>query len=51
MDFELSKEQQDIQKAPREFAVGEFREIARDCDLNEKFPLFVGPWRCYTTRP
>jgi len=38
MDFELSKEQQDIQKAAREFAVGEFREIARDCDLNEEFP-------------
>jgi alkylation response protein AidB-like acyl-CoA dehydrogenase len=38
MDFELSKEQQDIKKAAREFAVGEFREIARDCDLNEEFP-------------
>lgn len=38
MDFELSKEQQDLQKAAREFAVGEFREIARDCDLNEELP-------------
>ena len=38
MDFELSKEQQDIQKAAREFAEGEFVDIARDCDLNEKFP-------------
>ena len=38
MDFELSKEQQDIQKAAREFAQGEFREIARDCDINEEFP-------------
>ena len=38
MDFALTKEQQDIQKAAREFAVGEFREIARDCDLNEEFP-------------
>ena len=38
MDFELSKEQHDIQKAAREFAEGEFREIARDCDINEEFP-------------
>ena len=38
MDFALSKEQQDIQKAAREFAVGEFKDIARDCDLNEEFP-------------
>jgi len=38
MDFELSKEQQDIQKAAREFAEGEFVDIARDCDLNEEFP-------------
>jgi len=27
MDFALSKEQQDIQKAAREFAVGEFRDM------------------------
>ncbi len=38
MDFELSKEQKDIQKAAREFAEGEFRDIARDCDLNEDTP-------------
>jgi alkylation response protein AidB-like acyl-CoA dehydrogenase len=38
MDFELSKAQRDIQKAAREFAEGEFREIARDCDLHESFP-------------
>jgi alkylation response protein AidB-like acyl-CoA dehydrogenase len=38
MDFELSKEQQDIRKAAREFAEGEFRDIARDCDLNEAYP-------------
>ncbi len=38
MNFELSKEQLDIQKAAREFAEGEFRDIARDCDLNEEFP-------------
>jgi alkylation response protein AidB-like acyl-CoA dehydrogenase len=38
MDFELSKEQQDIRKAAREFAEGEFKDIARDCDLNEEYP-------------
>ena len=38
MDFELSKEQMDIQKAAHEFAEGEFRDIARDCDINEEFP-------------
>ena len=38
MDFELTKEQQDIQKAAREFAEGEFRDVARECDLNEEIP-------------
>jgi alkylation response protein AidB-like acyl-CoA dehydrogenase len=38
MDFELSREQKDIQKAAREFAEGEFRDIARQCDLEERFP-------------
>ena len=38
MDFELSKEQTDIRKAAKEFAEGEFRDIARDCDLNEEYP-------------
>lgn len=38
MDFQLNKEQKDIQKAAREFAEGEFRDIARDCDLNESVP-------------
>jgi alkylation response protein AidB-like acyl-CoA dehydrogenase len=38
MNFELSKEQLDIQKAAREFAEGEFKAIARDCDINEAFP-------------
>jgi alkylation response protein AidB-like acyl-CoA dehydrogenase len=41
MDFELSKEQTDIQKAAHEFAEGEFRDIARDCDINEEFPRFL----------
>ncbi len=38
MDFELTKEQKDIQKAAREFALGEFRDVAREYDLNETFP-------------
>jgi alkylation response protein AidB-like acyl-CoA dehydrogenase len=38
MDFELSKEHKDIQKAAREFALGEFRDVAREYDLNETFP-------------
>jgi len=38
MDFTLTKEQQYIQKAAREFAVGEFKDVAREYDLNETFP-------------
>lgn len=38
MDFELTREQKDIQKAAREFAEGEFRPIARECDLKEEVP-------------
>lgn len=38
MECRLSAEQQDIQRAAREFAEGEFRDIARECDLNEDFP-------------
>ena len=38
MAFTLNKEQVDIQKAAREFAEGEFRDIAAECDLQEKFP-------------
>ena len=38
MDFELSKEQLDIKKAAQEFAEGEFRDIAADCDINEDYP-------------
>jgi len=41
MDFELTKEQKDIQKAAREFALGEFREVAREYDLNEIFPAEI----------
>ncbi|RPJ06223.1 MAG: acyl-CoA dehydrogenase [Deltaproteobacteria bacterium] len=39
MDFQLSDEQKDIRKAAREFAEGELKDIARDCDINEEFPL------------
>ncbi|UCG08396.1 MAG: acyl-CoA dehydrogenase family protein [Desulfobacterales bacterium] len=41
MDFELSKEHRDIQKAAREFALGEFRDVAREYDLNETFPAEI----------
>jgi alkylation response protein AidB-like acyl-CoA dehydrogenase len=38
MDFTLSNEHKFIQKAAREFAVGEFKDVAREYDLNETFP-------------
>jgi alkylation response protein AidB-like acyl-CoA dehydrogenase len=38
MDFDLTKDQQDIKKAAREFAEGEFPELARECDQEEKYP-------------
>ena len=38
MDFTLSKEHKFIQKAAREFAVGEFTNVAREYDLNEIIP-------------
>ncbi|MFH0811233.1 MAG: acyl-CoA dehydrogenase family protein [Pseudomonadota bacterium] len=38
MNFELTTEQRDIKKAAREFAVGEFTDVARDYDINEIFP-------------
>jgi alkylation response protein AidB-like acyl-CoA dehydrogenase len=43
MDFELSKEQKDIMKAAREFAVGEFTDVAQEFDRNETFDLEL--WR------
>jgi alkylation response protein AidB-like acyl-CoA dehydrogenase len=43
MDFTLSKEQQDIQKAAREFAMGEFPDKAQEFDRNETFDLDI--WR------
>ncbi len=38
MDFDLTKEQKIIQKAAREFAKGEFTDVARDLDINETYP-------------
>lgn len=43
MDFELTDEQKDIKKAAREFAEGEFQEVARECDRKEEFPREL--WR------
>ena len=37
MQFSLTKEQMDIQKAAREFAEKEFRPVARDLDARETF--------------
>ena len=41
MDFELSKEQKDIQQAAREFAQGEFPDKAQEFDRNETFDLGI----------
>ena len=38
MDFNLTRDQQDIRKAAREFAEGEFPDIAQVCDQEEKYP-------------
>jgi len=43
MDFNLTKEQRDIQRAAREFALGEFPERAQEFDRNETFDLDI--WR------
>lgn len=43
MDFTLSREQEDIIKAAREFAVGEFTDRALEFDREEKFDLDI--WR------
>jgi len=37
MDFSLTPAQLDVRKAAREFAEGEFPNIARECDLEETF--------------
>ena len=41
MDFQLTKEQQDIKKAAREFALGEFSDVAREYDINETVPMEI----------
>jgi len=38
VNFDLTNEQIDIKKAARDFATGEFTDVARDYDLNETFP-------------
>ena len=43
MDFTLTKEQEDIQKAAREFALGEFPDRAQEFDRNETLDLDI--WR------
>ena len=43
MDFALSREQEDIIKAAREFAQGEFPDRAQEFDRNESFDLDL--WR------
>ena len=44
MDFELTQEQAEIQKAAREFAEGEFdKEKALECERNHEFPREI--WR------
>ncbi len=39
MDFELTKEQQDIKSAAREFAEKEFTLVAKQCDEEEKLDM------------
>jgi alkylation response protein AidB-like acyl-CoA dehydrogenase len=46
MDFELTDEQKDIQRAAREFAEKTFPEVAEECDLNETFPKALWKKAC-----
>ncbi|MCD6298866.1 MAG: acyl-CoA/acyl-ACP dehydrogenase [Deltaproteobacteria bacterium] len=46
MDFKLTKEQQDIIKAAREFALGEFPDVAQEFDRNESFDLNIWKKAC-----
>ena len=46
MDFSLSKEQQDIAKAARKFAISEFPDRAREFDREEKFDLRLWKKAC-----
>jgi len=46
MDFALSNEQKDIITAAREFAEGEFPDVAEESDANEKFPRALWKKAC-----
>ena len=46
MDFELSKEQQDIKQAAREFALGEFPDRAQEFDREETFDYAIWKKAC-----
>jgi alkylation response protein AidB-like acyl-CoA dehydrogenase len=46
MDFALNKEQKDIVKAAREFAEGEFPDVAVEFDRNETFDLALWKKAC-----
>jgi len=46
LDFSLTDEQRDIQKASREFAENEFPPIAEECDEKEIFPREVWKKAC-----
>lgn len=46
MDFTLSKEQEDIKNAAREFALGEFTDRAQEFDREEKFDLRIWKKAC-----
>lgn len=39
MDFDLTREQIDIRNAAREFAEGEFPQLALECDREERYPM------------
>jgi acyl-CoA dehydrogenase len=46
MSLELTDEQKDIRRAAREFAQGEFPNVAAECDEQEKFPREVWKKAC-----
>jgi len=46
MNYELTAEQQDIRKAAREFAEGEFPDVALEYDRKEEFPMVIWKKAC-----
>lgn len=46
MNFDLTEEQKDIIKAAREFAEGEFPDLAQECDRKEEFPRHLWEKAC-----